>query len=320
MSIPKKRLLIGFAVFFIGLLTGLVIFFPLQKIKSAVVSQLSKQIGMDLEITKMTFGTGLGLGLSKGALVALHMDQLNLIDPSGKSLSCHHAVIAPHLISLFRLHLTVGISCDLDSGDSKNLGSLTALIILKPLFAPSQFSAELDLDSLNLAHLINFAGARLPTKIELSGQASGSVGIANIPLGRASDGAGPSGTIDLKFEQLLLSDLEIQNAPLFSLPLNLGKTTLKGSLEPGKLAISNLDFQSDELNGAMEMNFAMGKTGLPQSGLWKGKVKAVAPTPDRELSYLLESNFGPIDPSGFRDFTKQFDNGNFMALMGKPTE
>ena len=57
-----------------------------------------------------------------------------------------------------------------------------------------------------------------------------------------------------------------------------------------------------------------------QSGQWTGKVKTVAASPSRDLSSVLELNFGPVDPSGFREFKKKFDNGNFMALMNKPIE
>jgi len=317
----KKKLILSLLLFFVGLILGLVIFFPLNRVKTMIAAQASKATGYDVEIAKISFGSGLGLGLSKGGILGIQLESLNIVGNTGKSLSCKKALIAPHFTRLIFLQLSFGILCDMDDSEkgSSKKGSLNASIRVSPIYSPSSLNVEAELDEIDLVPLIEFARPMVPETTDLTGVISGRLELENFAIGAAVSENSKT-ELDLSLSQFVLNNLELGGAPLFSMPFNMGKTQIFGNLSDGTLSLSKLDFQSEELNGNMNLELKMNKQGLPQSGVLKGKIKTVGTNPNRDLTSFLENFFGPIDNSEYREFTKKFEDGNIMGFLGQPKE
>jgi type II secretion system protein N len=318
----KKRLwLISTSVFGGSFVLGLIFFFPLQKLQSSIVSLASKSTGMDIQISELRFATGFGLGLSKGSVLGVRAHNLSVTNQAGKNLSCDEAVVAPHVWPLLLGQIRLGVWCNLDAkgGKTKELGAVTLMAKLSPFWNPKSLGLDVSFDQLNLTKVMDFAVPAGQFKIDATGKLSGEFSISDMSL-TVQAGRAPKLEMDLNADNLAFNQIEVQGIPAVSIPINFGKTSIKGNTDGPKITVNPIRFKSSELEGQMEIDLSMGARGMLESMVWKGSIKSIQTNPSRDLVSLLNSNFGPVDASGFRDFVKRVEGGNIMALMGPPTE
>lgn len=308
MSPPLK--LRNFVPYLVGLLgfgVGCVWFLPVQKIVAIGLEKSLGRSGVTVELGSARLGTGLGLGFSKGSLMALKAEAVRIQLPQSLTLRCERLTLAPRLWPFLIGQLQAGFECDLGQ-----YGRLSGRADISSPWNPSAITAFVDAEALDLRILdgLSASGSFL-------GKVSGDLRVTDwAPSGRGL----PPVSWNLRGQEVATPAVE---AELLNIPgLRLGPLATKGTFAAGKLKIDELSFGSQDspLQASWKIDFGLDARGLPVSGEWKGTLRTDPEFEKTALSDIkLSLLFGEIKKAGQRDFRKVV-RGNFTSLLFNPPE
>ena len=132
-------------VFAAGFILGLAVYFPMEQLRYPIQDIVSKTTRGDLQMGRVRLGTGLGLGLARGGLVAVHAENVMLTLTSGQAVECQEATISPRLFSLLTLKASLAFRCILPKD-----GTIIGVFSVGPIWKPKTGSVELLLDKVPL--------------------------------------------------------------------------------------------------------------------------------------------------------------------------
>lgn len=289
-------------MFVLGLLLGVLLFFPTNQIKEKIFANISKSTGAVLQAESMSLGTGLGLGFSKGGIFALKFQKLH-VQSESMSMDCDEATVSPHFVSLFVGKLALGLSCD-----SVKNGALAAKAVLKPFWSPNTLSVETNFKGLNLAAL----GDMLQS-YPIKGIVYGDLTVDDMSLSGRS--GMPALNWKISMQQAVLPPVK---SDFISLPqILLGTLDTTGSLQNNKLVMKPLLMGNgtSPIKMNLDINLALSSQMMPMAGEIKGTLTA---NPEWEASIKntldLALLFGNPDAQGFRKFRKPVQGGPFSLL------
>ena len=308
----KKFIKLPLLVFVGFFVLGLILFFPLYKVKYPLIAEVYKQTGADLQMGNIHIGTGLGLGLQKGSLFGVHAQNVMLTLPTGQSVRCVRLSVAPHLWTFFIGRLQLGLRCELDDGKD-----ITAVFSASPFWNPQVAKVEVELKAFNLAlveKLLSING--------LAGTLDGQVWITELSLGGRTRRP-PNVKWEVSGRDIVTPAIanDFLNLP----SLSLGPVTSKGSFGNNRLAIDPLDFGETKspLFGQFKINYELDPMGLPKGGEWTGQLKTEANFEKTQLrdKINLDLIFGKVkEASGSREFKKPCNGNVITCFMGPPLD
>jgi hypothetical protein len=305
----KNRKLLRALVFVAGFFFAFLVFFPLNHFKGQVLGTVFSQTGIRISSKNISLGTGLGIGLARGGILAFHLDDFQLVTSTGQKVFCKEASLSPHIWPLFIGQIHLGLACE-----DKKSGQLLGKLELAPIWGPQTADLFLTFEDLSLSML----NTLFPGSGNFSGKANGTASATKIQLNNPN--AIPRVEWELNAVDVALPAL---SSPLLSLPsLKMGPLKSKGVFRLPKLAVESLEFGNDQssIKGNWSMNFDLGPTMMPVKGEWKGSFKA-----DSEMErlgiggYKLDQLFGPLQANGTREFRKTLREGeNILSLLVGP--
>lgn len=291
--------------------------FPLDQIKGSLIAPIRKQTGVAIRLDNLKVGSGLGLGLTHGGLLGIKSDNLTLLFPGGKILSCKNVILSPHFLSLFTGKISVGVGCELNSqpGDETQISSVLRLsIVAGPFWNPQTAGAKINLTDFSLSQLSIFF-----PNLEFGGVLQGEITVNDLVIGSSSKPRAVSWNISGK--EILTPAIANDFVGVPAIPLE--SITSKGRLEGDNLVVEDFKFGSGKspLEGDVKINFKLDPIGQPISGEILGKIRT---QPDFEAAALadkipMDLVFGKVRPSGFREFKKTLQ-GNLLSLLLQPAE
>ena len=302
-SLKRKWLAIG--LFLMGLFVGLVLFFPLDAMKSQILAQVSRNTGVDMVMERIRFGTGLGLGLRQGSLLALRGSNAKLRFQNGQSLSCDKLILAPHLLPMLWTEVKLGVACVSD-----DLGEIVVGLSARPFWNPSSAQATIFLDEVKLSVFENWENLS-----GLSGTLSGTLEARDIALPMRRP---PNVEWTLTGNNINTPPLHVD---LLGLPpMNLGPLSTKGTFTRSKLQINELKFGSKAsvLEANLKASLTLDSMYLPSAGEFSGRIRSEPTFEKTQITDIsLEQAFGPVTASGFREFRKPIQSAQSI-IFGKP--
>jgi type II secretion system protein N len=288
-------------------LLGCLIFFPLNFIKPRLQRSLA-QAGLDVELGHLHVGTGLGLGLSRGGLFAIHAENVTVTLPQGGNVRCEKFTLSPQLLPLFVGAIKGSALCR-----TTKQGSLVGTVRGFPFWNPTKFNASVKLDEVDLS----LAEGLVPYG-PFRGSLKGEILISEMK---------PNSRTPPRFDwQVQGQNVSTPAVPtdFLSIPaLNLGPVSSRGSFAPAKLKLDEFKFGSDKspLEGTLRADMVIDPRGLPTSGELSGNMRT-EPTFEKESLKDINLNllFGPVRDSGQREFKKTFNGSVLGLLMNPPSE
>ncbi len=291
-------------VFFV---LGCIYYFPIQSLEHQINSQLSRQTGQDIKIIKPKLGTGLGLGLMSGGLIALKAERLEIYLPrKAVQIDCHNFTVTPSLLSLLILKAQIAVQCELDpEGDSS-----VVAIIKAPIWSFKEATVSIELDEILLdpfAKIFKAKGWKGRLDGELFAQ-----GLLENP-----------GTARFDWD---ISGSEFSTpavrSDFFNLPpFAINKIESQGNFKNPSLQIDKFEIHiqnSVPIWLSFGGNLGLDPNGLPINGTLKGKMKSDLDFEKENLKELnLDLLLGKVKDSGLREFTKEV-KGNVLSLMMNP--
>ncbi len=293
-------------MFVLGLMLGILIFFPTNQIKEKIFAYVAQTSGAKLQAETMSFGTGLGMGFSKGGVFGLSFDKLR-IQTGSSTIDCDEATLSPHLLSLFMGKATIGLRCE-----SQRHGAFDAKISVKPFWSPETLNVDANFKGLNLAVF-----ADMLERYPLRGILYGDLNVEDMPMA-AGRRTLPPLNWKLSMQKVVLPSLNSDFVTLPEIPLGTLDTT--GSLKNNKLIMAPLLMgnSSSPLSAKLDINLALDGSGMPASGEIKGELKA---DPEWETSIKetldLTLLFGEPNETGARRFRKPVQGGP-ISLLSPP--
>lgn len=288
-------------MFVLGLMVGLLVFFPTNQLKEKIFATIAKSTGAQLNAESMSFGTGLNLGFSRGGLLALKFSKLR-IQRGTTAIECDKATLSPHLLTIVLGKATIGIGCD-----SVQHGALDARVDVKPFWAPETLSVDSSFKGFHLAAL-----GELLEAYPIRGVLYGDLQVDAMPLsGRAL----PPLKWKLSMQKVVLPPV---SSDFVSLPeIALGTLDTTGSLQNNKLIMRPLTMGSgaSPIKTDLEIDLGLNSLMVPQTGEIKGSLTA---NPAWEAAikktFDLALFFGEPDATGLRRFRKPIQGGPFSLL------
>ena len=306
----KAGKLLGPVLGIICFLVGCVYFFPLQSLQTQLNTQLSQNSGQDIKVINPSLGTGLGVGLISGGLIALRAEKMEIYLPrKSVQVDCYNLTVTPSLLSILLLKAKVAVQCELDQD-----GASTVLAIMEaPLWAFEEATVEVELDDIHLDKIARTFKVR-----GWKGTLNGDVQVSGIAKG-------PRDTaFEWDLEGSGFATPTVKSDFLNLPPLILDKLESKGNLANRKLLLDSLEIGvqgATKLWASFSANMVLSPQMLPTGGTLKGKMKT---DPDFEKDSLkglnLDLLFGKIKASGLREFTKEVKGNVFSLMMNPPIE
>lgn len=299
----SRKFLVGIVVFFVGLFW----FFPMWIFQSHFVNAIMKSTGVQISSRDMVLGTGLGLGLKRGSLLAIRGQDLSLRLPQGFTFSCRRVVVAPHIVPLFWGQFRAALFCE-----SSKTGELIADAKIWPFWSRDQAQVDVELNKVSM---------ELLTDILSMGNFFGDIsGTLSLEKNLKNPSAPIKAEWNLNGEGLQIPSI---NAVILSLPaLRLGKVETKGAFSGTSIKVKSLKFGASDtpIEGDLLVDFGLDSRGMPISGMLEGKLRF---EPDFEKGQFkdisLDLMFGKVKASNFREFKKPI-TGSVMSLLNPPTQ
>jgi type II secretion system protein N len=310
----KKLYALPMLIFGICFLIGLVIFFPIGKLRYVISDAASNMGGLNLQIGRLSMGTGLTMGLLRGGLIGLHGENVTIATNTGASLRCSRLSLSPHLLTLFVGRLELAFSCEIPEGEKSDAMEVSGLVKASPFWKPSNTDLKAELSDVKL----DILGSFFPAAASASGALNGEVTVSDLkPNARTL----PKIEWNLKGKDIVLPPV---SSDFLNLPsLELGPVQTQGKFTSGKLKLDDLKFGTDNapLSGNFHADFGLDSTGQPVSGELTGKLKTDPTFEATQLKDIkLDLLFGKVDPSGSREFKKVVNGSVISLLMSPPVE
>gem|GEM_PF-2685201 len=291
--------------FLIGFCLGALYFFPFAKIKNKVESSLSKNLGRNVRMQKLSFGTGLGLGLRRGGLLAIKAQNATIQIDRQSDLTCKELTITPQIWSLFITQARVAIHCQISSASEFLLYAATAF-----LFNKNELDIEIESQNMQIDIFKN----NLLKSFPLSGAVDAVIEIDNL---NAETKIHNGVTWELDAQNMELPDIQ---AVFINLPsLSFDRLSSQGKIDSkNALSLNKFIFGSKEnpLSGQISGQVKLSKSYIPNSGEIKGRLK-VQPAYEKEYfskSLNLDKLFGPIKKGNERIFRKKVTSNPLWIL------
>ncbi len=306
-----SRLFFNFKIltFVVGLSIGAIFFFPYDHLKFMVIQKISRATGLDLRIQQLKLGTGLGLGVLKGGLIAFKAEGVQVAGPKGGSIECESLVLSPQLWSFLIARLQVTISCKLSE---KNKSEVLVVFVLPKFWSQENASAELDLDNVDLSLAESFAPVT-----GLQGLLSGHL---SMDAFSPQKGTLPNLGWSLSAKGLVLPSL---TSDFLMLPaVRLDNLESKGTFSPSHIKIEQLNFGNENtpLRGQITADLKLDQGSNPQSGEISGKITSDVAFEKSQLRDIdFNDVFGKANEAGERNFKKSA-NGSWMFLLKRPLD
>jgi type II secretion system protein N len=290
---------------------GLLIFFPTATLEGRLASTLSQATRMDVSLSQLSVGTGLKAGLLRGGLLGFHVRELKI---SSRSFywECPTAVISPKMLSLFVGKLSLAFVCDRESA-----GEISGEMGASPAWGPKQATISIELDDVKLQSLASLS----PGLNGLQGTLSGDLIVRDYDLA-----LGRSGEINWELEAEDLQTPAVNSDLLVLPPLLIGPLASEGRLKGPRLELDSFDFGGDKgaMQGKIKAKLGMDRAWRPTNGEISGSLKIEANFETQQLASLggtktLDFLFGPVKPSGAREFRKPVQGGP-MSLYNPPAQ
>jgi type II secretion system protein N len=304
-----KTKVLRWSVFLGAFSLGCLLFFPTSTLENRLATTLSQATRADVSLSQLSVGTGLGAGLLRGGLIGLHVKMLK-VSARGVYWECPEAMISPRLLPIFMGKLSVSFVCD--RGDA---GEISGQIGASPVWAPAKADLDVDLDDVKLSSLASV----MPGISGMQGLLSGEVHMREYDLS-----TGRSGEVTWDLEAAELQTPPVASDLVSLPPLLIGPLASSGSLKGPRLEIASLDFGENKglLQGKLKAQMGVNRQMLPTSGTLSGSLKIdpafeaqqqASAISTKQLDFL----FGPIKPSGSREFKKRVEGGP-LSLYAPP--
>ncbi len=273
-----------------GFAAGLVFFFPLSEIVTALVARNAGSSGLAVDLGPVRVTTGYALGFSKGSLFGLRVRNLRFTLPNGSQIRCEESVLAPRIWPLLIGQLQTGVSCQ-----SKALGDVKALVKASPAWGPKTINASVSLAKVDVKAFESFL------KGGYAGRISGELDVVDFKLGGR-------GLPPLEWE---LSGQNVQipavTTQMFVMPaVRVGPLKTTGRLRDGKLNVPKLEFGAEDttVEGNLKLDLTLNATGFPSAGQWSGRLRTSSDFESAFTDIDLTKALGPTGSDGFRQFSK----------------
>ncbi|NCN40902.1 type II secretion system protein GspN [bacterium] len=292
-------------VFFIF---GCIYFFPIQSLETQLNSQLSQQTRQDVRVINPKLGTGLGLGLFSGGLIALKAERVEIFMPrESMQIDCNNFILTPNLLALFTLKLHVSIQCQIEKG-----GPSTILASVKtPVWSFNDAELNIELEDIRLDHLAKMFKAK-----GWMGKLNGDVSITGITQGMQS----ASFAWDVNGTGFATPALR---SDLLSLPAMVhDRLQTSGEFTSGNVVVEELQLGVVDVTPMWATFSSAGlkldAKNFPIDGKIKGRIKTDPEWEKKNLTtFNMTSTFGKVKESGMREFTKEVV-GNVTSLLFNP--
>jgi len=299
----KKLFSLPFFLVGIGFVLGMFLFFPIDRLKYPIQDKLSQALRLDLEMGELNLGTGLGLGLSRGGVFAIHIKNMSLTIGPAQSINCSNASISPKILAIFLARASMAFMCELKSG-SYLMGSFSASPFWKPSAANVEILAtNIPLDS--LSSFLKLSG--------LTGELSGTVLVNNIDLQKAP--GSPQVEWNIQTKNLVSPPLNSDFIRLPSIPF--GSINSTGSFHSGSLKVNQLNIGTpgSPLEGQIKIDFGLNQLGVPVSGELSGRLKTQELLENQLKGAIsLDMILGKIKDNGYREFKRTIE-GSIASLL-----
>lgn len=291
-----------------GFVLGILVFFPLDSLRSSALNRIRQQTGIDVNPRTLYLSSGLTLGFKRASLFALKAEDVTITMTDGNTLKCRELLIAPKILPLLITRLSVSIRCL-----SPQSGNVTAQMTGSPFWSPQTLTVGLDMDQLSLS----LANKFLPS-ITLNGRLSGEALLIDyVPGARKL----PKATWNISGEGIQSPAV---NSDFFSLPqMDLGPLKSTGTYENNRLEVQELSFGTPQSNleGRLTANLSVDARGMLSSGDLSGRLRTESNFEKLQLKDInMDLSFGPVKASGYREFRKKMEGGPQSLLFNPPLD
>lgn len=294
-----------------GALLALIIFFPLEPLKTRILDEVSRQARIEISVEKLGVGTGLGLGFKRGSVFALRGENAVVAFPTGQTLKCHKLIMAPRLWPFLVGQLSFSLYCE-----SQKAGTFLAQMKGRPFWNPKDFAVNLDLENVNLALVEEFTGVG-----PVEGLLSGTLEMPKLQMPVRGI---PTVNWNIQGKDIVSPNVD---AAFFVLPsLQMGGLKSQGTFADGRrLKIQEFQFGGPqaliEANFASDMDIQAQGPAIMVTGDFSGKLRLNAELEKSQLKDLnFDRAFGTVKSSGFREFRKKLEGGIQSILLSPPLD
>lgn len=306
----RREVILFFAMFAVGF----ILFFPVHRLQNPLVEFLQKKFAVNLNLSDLRVTTGVTLGLGRGGLFAVRASDVSIGNEGGTFIQCRDLILSPSFLPLFVGQMRMGVWCELEKDSS-----VTATATISPVWSISTatLGVAANLNKINIDVLQAFFPPGALTNV--GAVVDGSIDVSELSLERM-DLSSPAALFDLKAFEIKTPSVE----GFVRLPaLTFASLEAKGSLKSNRLNVEKLKIGSSEdlLECDLKADLELDESRAPVGGEITGKIRADAGFEAQVLKDLIpmDTYFGKIKPSGFREFKKPIQ-GSFLSLLAPPVE